>query len=251
MKKFAFTLAETLIVIGVIGIVSALTLPNLNSSTGNKEKVAKVKKLYQNLQDGFGRATAIYGPIDTWFITDDDNAAQTRFAERMLDYFKVSKTCFDTNTISCTEGNKHKLLNGNDSGQDTRTQKSVLLADGSGLTFSILSKECNNGGDTEESNFCGLIVVDIDGANGANVFGKDTFTFWVKKDGIYPAGYNDSSLGQRMRSGEIGICKGKIILQNGCAGWVTEYDNMDYLKTDNHDNCPNGVQLSGTNPSCK
>ena len=40
----AFTLAETLIVIGVIGIVSALTLPNLNSSTGDKEKVDKVQK---------------------------------------------------------------------------------------------------------------------------------------------------------------------------------------------------------------
>ena len=32
-KNFAFTLAETLIVMGVIGIVSALTLPNLNAST--------------------------------------------------------------------------------------------------------------------------------------------------------------------------------------------------------------------------
>ena len=45
MKRFfAFTLAETLIVMGIIGIVSALTLPNLNSSTGDKENVARVKK---------------------------------------------------------------------------------------------------------------------------------------------------------------------------------------------------------------
>ncbi len=37
MKKLlAFTLAETLIGIGIIGVVSALTLPNLNSSTGEK-----------------------------------------------------------------------------------------------------------------------------------------------------------------------------------------------------------------------
>ena len=46
MKKFVeFTLAETLIVMGVICIVSALTLPNLNSSTGDKERVVKVKKI--------------------------------------------------------------------------------------------------------------------------------------------------------------------------------------------------------------
>ena len=47
--NLAFTLAETLIVMGIIGVVAALTLPNLNSSTGDKEKVVKVKKIYQNL----------------------------------------------------------------------------------------------------------------------------------------------------------------------------------------------------------
>jgi len=31
MKNLAFTLAETLIVMGIIGVVAALTLPNLNS----------------------------------------------------------------------------------------------------------------------------------------------------------------------------------------------------------------------------
>ena len=69
MKK-AFTLAETLIVMGIIGVVAALTLPNLNSSTGDKEKVAKVKKIYQNLNDAFGRAQAVYGPYNEWFVND-------------------------------------------------------------------------------------------------------------------------------------------------------------------------------------
>lgn len=45
MKKLlAFTLAETLIVMGIIGVIAALTIPNLNQSTGNREKIAKVKK---------------------------------------------------------------------------------------------------------------------------------------------------------------------------------------------------------------
>lgn len=43
-RFFAFTLAETLIVMGIIGVVAALTIPNLNSSTADKEKVAKLKK---------------------------------------------------------------------------------------------------------------------------------------------------------------------------------------------------------------
>lgn len=48
-KKIAFTLAETLIVMGIIGVVAALTIPNLNSSTADKEKVAKVKKRYTKI----------------------------------------------------------------------------------------------------------------------------------------------------------------------------------------------------------
>ena len=35
-QKFGFTLAEVLIVIGIIGVVAALTLPNLNHATGDK-----------------------------------------------------------------------------------------------------------------------------------------------------------------------------------------------------------------------
>ena len=44
-KKIAFTLAETLIVMGIIGFVAALTIPNLNSSTADKVQFAKVKKI--------------------------------------------------------------------------------------------------------------------------------------------------------------------------------------------------------------
>ena len=248
--KLAFTLAETLIVMGIIGVVAALTLPNLNSSTGDREKVAKVKKIYQNLTDAFGRAQAVYGPIDEWFIKDNDTVAKNRFAERMLDYFKVSKNCDDKNTISCTSEKIHKLLDGSDAFDDTSNQKSVLLADGAGLTFSISSKECNYGSGFDEENICGIILVDVDGASGANVFGKDTFTFWVKKDGIYPAGYQESNLGKKMRQGDMDVCISKDTEQNSCASWVIEYGNMDYLKLKNG-KCPNGTTLSATQTSCK
>ena len=80
-KAFAFTLAETLIVMGIIGVVAALTIPNLNSSTADKEKVAKLNKVYSNLQDAFGRAEAVYGPYNEWFQTDITMDTQTtRFA---------------------------------------------------------------------------------------------------------------------------------------------------------------------------
>jgi len=93
-KAIAFTLAETLIVMGIIGVVAALTLPNLNSSTGEKEKVAKLKKIYSNLQDAYGRATAVYGPFDEWFQNDAaPKAAAEIIGERFTEFMKVSKNC--------------------------------------------------------------------------------------------------------------------------------------------------------------
>ena len=79
---------------GIIGVVAALTLPNLNSSTGEKEKVAKVKKIYSNLQDAFGRAEAVYGPLDEWFKNDSSNTDYSkRFMTRLTEFMKVSKDC--------------------------------------------------------------------------------------------------------------------------------------------------------------
>ena len=93
-KCVAFTLAETLVVMGIIGVVAALTIPNLNQSTGDREKIAKVKKIYSNLEDAFGRATAVYGPYETWLnglSTDEEKA--TRIGQRITEFMKLSKDC--------------------------------------------------------------------------------------------------------------------------------------------------------------
>ena len=93
-KKFiAFTLAETLIVMGIIGVVAALTIPNLNGSTKNKEKVTKVKKIYAELNEAHNRATAVYGPINTWFSNLSWSERNKRYVERLTDFMKVQKIC--------------------------------------------------------------------------------------------------------------------------------------------------------------
>ena len=73
-KAFAFTLAETLIVMGIIGVVAALTIPNLSSSTANKENVARVQKAYQYA--GFK------GAIQSQYVSDQ-YLTNTGFKEMM------------------------------------------------------------------------------------------------------------------------------------------------------------------------
>lgn len=52
MDKNAFTLAEVLITLGIIGVVSAMTLPALVNRTQGKELEAKLQKTYSVFTTG-------------------------------------------------------------------------------------------------------------------------------------------------------------------------------------------------------
>ena len=234
-KILAFTLAETLIVMGIIGIVSALTLPNLNSSTGEKEKVAKVKKIYRDLTDALGRAEAVYGPFDTWFINDSGSTAQSkRFGERMTEFMKLSKDCKQTVNSTCYSIGGVKKTSGTISADDpnksTHSYK-VILSDGIAVVFLM-----QNGNPT--------IFVDINGPNkGQQTWGEDNFWFTFNNNTLYPAGYNNT-LSEMITN----VLTGYGIYSTA---WIINYDNMDYLKLDSSGKCPNGTTPTEQNPRCK
>ena len=216
-KTLAFTLAETLVVMGIIGIVSALTLPNLNSSTGDKEKVAKVKKIYQNLNDAYGRAVAVYGPVDEWPKSGGSSLNEKNFVERITEFLKISR-----------------IIDGKY--DETR----YVLADGTEIWFDL--KTIDPSEYVPEATFVGIIRVDIDGPNkGKSQEGTDLFEFDVTTKGIYPNGCKDDELADKCFS-------------NGyCARWVVEVGNMDYLKADSNGKCENNnsITLSWTTTTCK
>ena len=233
-KALAFTLAETLIVMGIIGVVAALTIPNLNSSTADKEKVAKVKKIYSNINDAFGRAEAVYGPFDEWFQTDTTATAQvTRFGERISEFMKVSKNCGVTTDQGCFSNKKTiQKKSGGYSGIAVKDSSAdyykLILADGSSLIFFAPT-----------SGVAG-IYVNIDGPNkGTPILGKNVFLFNISEEkGVY---YQDFS-------SMLAFC----FDMGQCSFWVIQNDNMDYLKADSSGKCPNGKVLNmTTNTSCK
>ncbi len=226
-KTLAFTLAETLVVMGIIGVVAALTIPNLNQSTGDREKVAKVKKVYANLEDAFGRATAVYGPIEEWFQNDGDNKARIkRFAERMTEFMKVSKNCefgegcFSNQDLLYSDG----TVNIGNYLDDLISESSymVTLADGTSLAF---QKVYNDG--------AGIIRIDIDGPNkGKNQQGNDIFEVVIEDGQMYPTWLT------AMDGPEIYNVNGNFTY------WVLQKDNLDYLK------CPKELDWD-TKTSCK
>ena len=244
MKKiFAFTLAETLIVMGVIGIVSALTLPNLNSSTGDKERVAKVKKIYQNLNDALGRAEAVYGPYSDWFINDANSTAKAkRASERITEFMKISKIC--GTATGCFKNGFVGKLNGtasvSDFDNDTTGIYKFITADETSVAI------INGSGDDEGYNW--KVQVDIDGpAKGPHVAGKDIFRFNLDEAGtLSPTGNEKTfdSLLSNLKSG------GRY-----ASAWIIKYDNADYLQfqsvSGSTATCKNGNTVTEANPRCK
>ena len=48
-SSWAFTLAEVLITLGIIGVVAAMTMPALVNQTNRKQDAAKIKSLQYNV----------------------------------------------------------------------------------------------------------------------------------------------------------------------------------------------------------
>jgi len=248
LTKAAFTLAETLIVIGIIGVVAALTLPNLNHATGDKEKVTKVKKIYSALTDAVDRAQAVYGDFDSWFNEldcggDDTATCNERFAKRVTEFMKVSKDCgfdegcFSAATLLLPNGTDGDEFVGNylESMQEISTYM-VMLSDGISLGF------CSNDRKIYH------IRVDIDGSNkGRNQYGSDIFDFsvYVDKD---RANSNGANLNQICPSAYpnnwTGDLSNPISIGNYSTAWVIQNGNLDYLK------CPSELNWE-TQTSCK
>lgn len=62
----AFTLAEVLITLGVIGIVAAMTLPALINKQQKKEATARLKKFYSTMQQAILLSENDNGPCGQW-----------------------------------------------------------------------------------------------------------------------------------------------------------------------------------------
>jgi len=174
-KTLAFTLAEVLVVMGIIGVVAAITIPTLNNTTNEKEIVAKVNKAAAMITDSYGRARAKYGRYQRdWNYTVDVSA-------RIIENMQTTKKCA-TNVSGCFVKN-FKALNGLTNLNTFGT--SAILADGMSITYS----NC-----IDYNNSCmmvsgapstlGYIIVDIDGPNkGFNTVGVDIFYFDLSPSG--------------------------------------------------------------------
>lgn len=116
MNKRAFTLAEVLITLGIIGVVAAMTLPTLLNKYQEVVTVNKVKKFYSTINNAFLRAVTEHGNVNTWGYEDVGGWVSSKknseiIAKKVIPYLNVSKDCgFQPNCMLVVD---YKFLNGN------------------------------------------------------------------------------------------------------------------------------------------
>ena len=187
LRKRAFTLAEVLITLGIIGVVAALTIPNLLVSYEKKQTVSRLQKVYSVLNQAYLFAKADGGDniLAENIIGDYDNTANRSYVVNFMSkYFvphlRINKNCDYTSDEACFgKSYKRYFGNGNEASSGITYYKyNIILNDGA-----FISVTTNNICDADGNNCVsggGLVFyIDINGAAKPNTFGKDNFIIYI------------------------------------------------------------------------
>lgn len=166
-KSVAFTLAEILMVMGIIGVVAAITIPNLNKNIGDQERVAKVQTMVADVDQAYKIALKKY----------DDEWTTNSYGPRILEFMQTKLTCTTANASNCAPlGYKRR-----GSVVSTGIPNQGVAAtfnDGSTILF---------GGN--------IAYIDIDGKGGYQTLGVDGFLIGFGESGLLMNGSeNDSNV---------------------------------------------------------
>ena len=197
MKKikntFAFTLAEVLIVIGIIGVVSALTIPTLIWNYQKLQYVTQLKKTYTEMNQVLIQLTndaGCNGDLACTGLFSSPNADMQAFGDEFSAHIKAIKVCGLAVGQGCWAKISNLYLDGtyspNYAYDDTATLYKFITPDGASIMLGSFKADCNTattwstGATGNMSSVCGRLYVDVNGATkGPNFFGRDIFLFWI------------------------------------------------------------------------
>ena len=95
-KPFAFTLAEVLITLGIIGVVAAMTMPTLITKYQKKQTLNQLRKAYAEMSQAIRISESKFGTLETWDFANFETP-QERIKYFSENYFfpniKIIKKC--------------------------------------------------------------------------------------------------------------------------------------------------------------
>ena len=247
MKQKGFTLAEVLITIGIIGVVSTMTLPALIQNYQDKVYEAGIKKSVNTVSNAVQTYMAMEG------ISNLKNAGfyrnRTGLVSFVDKYFKVVNNCGTKyNDKNKCFASSYSSQNRSQSGALTDSTDSyvVALSDGMTLCFKLVnsnsssssgSSSSSSGGNgfiigsvpdgalqSRSSNYVMTVDVDTNGVNGPNIAGRDLFTMTVNLNGlVFDPTYNADNDSYNASSWSTSMVAPMPIGRVVANGWKIDY----------------------------
>ncbi len=234
--KCAYTLAEVLITLGIIGVVAAITLPSLIQHNVEKQRVAQLKKAYSELSQAFLFAVDEHGAPTEWGMGSlYEPHSHYILADNMRKYLKLSKDCVDMTGEQTQKVCGYDGLYSDPWQYTEEVRRLVVLNNGTAVNFRVYTGNCNvNYG--EIKNVCGTIDIDLNGAKGPNRNGEDKFEIFLTRDKLVPAGipgdaHDFETACNRLHKHPYPEHYGEGNMY-ACTAWVLYNENMDYLHCD-------------------
>lgn len=228
IRTKAFSLAEVLITIGIIGVVATIIMPMMSAQHRERQTTTFVRKFYSQLTQSFAKSNAEVGDPTVWslYSPNSPDGANNLMDVALGNYYKIIKDC-DSNG-GCWADMDIRYLDNTSSGINLSTDSSYSTArivDGLLVATRVLDPACSlvYGNEKNFTRVCGEVLIDVNGKKPPNQFGYDTFKFYLTKFGFFPAGErNDltTTFENHCLDSKYGT---------GCTGWLIHRSNMDYL----------------------
>lgn len=215
-RKIAFTMAEVLITLGIIGIIAAMTLPALITAYQGKSNAIKLKKSLSALEQAQLRSILDGNLLETQYLTAGGvyiREEHEKFANYFKPYFNVVIDCavpensnslcynkdFDKNAVIYQIDRKTKVT-----ALPNNTFRGFVADDGTSYFF-----------------YAGVsqILIDINSPmNKPNALGYDVFAFKLNKQGKIVPFKDEDTLNECQTYGL------------SCAKWALLYGDESYTK---------------------
>ena len=211
-NKAAFTLAEVLITLGIIGIVAALTIPGLMTAYKKHRIATKLEKAVSTINQAVKLSEVENGEMETW----DKSLSKVEFIDKYFrPYIKIMQICEKQRSCGY-DSSPWKYLNGTTNGSYNSPFNNgrvpFISMDGILYTFAYNP-------DVIQADNDKVIIIDINASEKPNIFGQDVFFLYriEEEDSIIPYGAHlpQSSINRDCSFQGAGMYCAAVIRANG------------------------------------
>ncbi len=205
MKKYAFTLAEVLVTLGIIGVISAMTIPTLVNNYQEQVYVTQLRKVYSDISQAVEKIL-----VESNSVNLRESRLRRDGNDYLLSFFNTTKTCSSSTITNCfaSSYSTRKAASIAASSYVPAYSTCAMLASGTSVCFGQMSSDGNI-----------QVAVDLNGQQGPNILGLDLFSMRITNNGKVDGAGTSGNNCVTATGYDNGACFNRVV----DAGWNIDY----------------------------